>query len=793
MTFDLTPWAKPTDPFVLVERQLVALGSRRGDGNEWQCPNHEDDVQSFGIERGDVWPVVMHCFADCTYVDLLNALQIDSDTFNGTKKYRYNYYDEQGTLSYFVKRTDQWLAGEDKGGEAGTVDRVHKTIQPSWMDKDGKTRVGLPKKVTRLLYNMPQVLAASWQGKDVWLVEGEHCADIGNAYAAQNNAPLVFTTAHGGAERAPLKGMLDALANGNGARVTIMRDNDLSSIRWALRWHDALRERGVKSRIVKGLGEGKGDDLFNHLEQGAKLNAVVGESIDVLRALTDVEEPVEEIDLGETPTYDGQTWPPPSMPLDVAEQYLRRFVRVVSDLDGARRFASELYYWREQWWAYSEAKGIWEALEKAQLDVYMSETLGHANCRDGTPWHYSTKTRDEVERQLRSCAFLPSEYLHGAWLIHGRELTHDEEHGNWVACRSGLLNLKTRELRPLSPEFFGHRLLDYTYDPYLSTDEKRARIARWLEFLYSIWGKGSAEIRLLQEWFGYVVMGDVSLEKALMFIGPRRAGKGTIVDVLTALVGRNAKVGLSLAQLGSQFGPSVLLDKSLAVFGDARFAGSDKVQSETVERILNITGLDDVSIDIKRKALWSGRLGVRIMVTTNELPVLRENSGAYTDRFEILKIDDSKSLTVAQQDPDLKDALRYDQEGLGVILDWALDGYDRLRRQNHFTATSSGSEAKSELEHLSNPVRAFIDDCLVPSRSEEDRVSMAVLWNLWDAWTDRTKVPKGNQITFGRDLAASRILGPQVRWRVTDASVTQGVRMVRGYKNLRVVRTGVTS
>jgi len=788
VTFDLTPWAPPADPFLLVERTLTALGSRRGDGNEWQCPHHDDDVQSFGIERGDVWPVVMNCFAGCTYADLLNSLGMDADTFNGTKKFRYNYYGPDGTLSYFVKRTDQWVAGEAKGGEEGTVDHVRKEIQPSWYDKNGKAHTGLPKNVTRVLYNLPQVLAAAWEGKDVWLVEGEKCADIGTAYAAQHNAPLVFTTAHGGAQRLPLASMIDALANGNGARVTIMRDNDVSSIRWALRWHNALRERGLKVRIVKGIGVAKGADLYDHLEQGAKLKAVVSESVEVLREISQEAEDdaVEIAPVGRSELPEG-LWPPPSMPQLVADEFLARFyLTSVSDHDGGpRRTCSTLVRWRGDWWHYTEV-GYWRKLPDSHLSRDLSIALRGARCKGDdsqtVPWVQTPKRLNDVESMLTRAVLLEDDVEPDDWIIDGRDPTEAEERGRWVACLNGLLDLNTRELRPTTPEHFGQRILPYEYRS-MTADDRAVILDPWMTFLNSLWREGAAEIDLLQEWIGYLASGETHLQKMMMLVGPPRAGKGVIEAVIAALLGKHQLTGITLTQLGSTFGIASLIGKSLGVIGDARFTGRVNEQSVAVERLLNITGENVVQAPRKYKDPWVGKLDARVMIVSNELPDLVDSSEALVGRFVILAL---KRSWLGREDVGLAERLTGDPRLLGAILDWALDGRDRLIREGKFTVPASGERERAELRASTNPVGAFAAVHLV--REVGARVSKQEVYDRWRDVCASTGGTVGTIEGLGRKLRACGAVDGTVQRR--EAGTDQKLNC---WRDVRLVKRRIST
>ena len=109
---------------------------------------------------------------------------------------------------------------------------------------------------------------------------------------------------------------------------------------------------------------------------------------------------------------------------------------------------------------------------------------------------------------------------------------------------------------------------------------------------------------------GYALGPDTSQQKIMLLVGPRRTGKGTIADILTALVGPSGVAGPTMSSLGQNFGLAPLIGKKLAIIGDARIGGRTD-QAVVVERLLSISGEDTHTIDRKLKEPWTGRLRAR--------------------------------------------------------------------------------------------------------------------------------------------------------------------------------------
>src|SRR4029077_3176971 len=102
-----------------------------------------------------------------------------------------------------------------------------------------------------------------------------------------------------------------------------------------------------------------------------------------------------------------------------------------------------------------------------------------------------------------------------------------------------------------------------------------ATCPRFDAFLNEVWGHDKDCSDTLQEVFGYFLSCDTSQEKIFLIVGPRRGGKGTIVSVLTALLGSDNTTFQQLASLSGEFGRWPLIDKTLAVVADARLKSTD--------------------------------------------------------------------------------------------------------------------------------------------------------------------------------------------------------------------------
>ena len=335
------------------------------------------------------------------------------------------------------------------------------------------------------------------------------------------------------------------------------------------------------------------------------------------------------------------------------------------------------------------------------------------------------------------------------------------QEGVIVACTNGLLDVEQRELLDHTPMFFNVTAVPFDYE------RDAAQPTRWFGFLHDLWGEDVDSVNALQEFFGYVVSGRLDMHKILLLVGPTRAGKGVIARTLTALVGQDNVAGPTLSSLGGDFGLAPLLGKPLAIVSDARLSG--RGSQVVVERLLAISGEDTITVNRKYKEQWSGKLPSRFMVISNELPQLGDASAAIAGRFVSLLLTRSWS---GEEDTGLEGAIHPELTG---ILNWALDGLERLGLQGQFTKPASTDEAMITLQDLASPVGAFVRDrCEIDAGHE---ISVDELWEAWISWAEDNGHHKATKQRFGRDLRAAH-----ARVRVVQAR--DGEERMRVYRGI---------
>jgi putative DNA primase/helicase len=408
--------------------------------------------------------------------------------------------------------------------------------------------------------------------------------------------------------------------------------------------------------------------------------------------------------------------------------------------------------WRGDWYRWSAARGHYAEVGDEAIDASLFRDFKMKRPADAHDVRAALIAADDV---------LIDDVQLGSW-IGEPAIRHDAL--DIAACPNGLLNLRSRSLTPATPRFFSTTSLGVKFDPRAASPQL------WLAFLRQLWPNDDESIAALQEWFGYQLTPDTRQQKIMMFVGPKRSGKGTVMRVMKALLGEDSVAAPTLASLGSNFGLWPLIGKTAAIIGDARLGGRSDI-AQIVERLLSLSGEDAQTIDRKHRVPWTGYLSARMTIVSNELPRFTDASDALSSRMLILELAES---FYGREDTGLTERLRGELPG---ILLWAIEGWDRLRQRGRFVQPTASAELVNDLADLASPVAAWVRErCIRGAPHEVDCKRAFTDYQDWA--TGEGQQHKVTLATFGRDLkAAAQVSRVQVRDGLTRSWRYRGIRL----------------
>lgn len=330
-----------------------------------------------------------------------------------------------------------------------------------------------------------------------------------------------------------------------------------------------------------------------------------------------------------------------------------------------------------------------------------------------------------------------------------------------VAVRNGLIELETRDIRDLEPADRALSRLPVAYEP-------EAECSQWRGILAQVTGDREAD--QIQEFTGYCVAGgEPWLKRALMILGPTDAGKTVVLEALEALFGEEANAGQTPQYLANQrWGIHQLAGKPVNIRHDV---DADKIQNVGILKEL-IDG-NPVQAEQKGKDPYVFRPRTRLLFAANRAPQRVVEDEAFWNRW--LTVVFPRTIPREEQlpKPELLGELTAELPG---ILNWALDGLDRLRENGHFTSEPEPWQVRELWERFGSPVERFKATCLVKekgAKSPKEEVYGAFILFCID-----NRLEAVNQSEFTAELTKDPEIGEgQVRVAGDRPRVYKGVRL----------------
>jgi putative DNA primase/helicase len=239
--------------------------------------------------------------------------------------------------------------------------------------------------------------------------------------------------------------------------------------------------------------------------------------------------------------------------------------------------------------------------------------------------------------------------------------------------------------------------------------------------------------------------------------------------VCEALVGTpDNHSGISVDSLVTNFGLERTIGKTLITIGDARF--STKSARDALPKLLSIVGEDETPVDRKNRPQWKGVLPGRFMISTNEPPNIPDSASAMKRRTLLLYFHET---FVGREDRGLFARLVTELPG---ILNWALNGYDRLVSRGEYTDNwtipAASRVITEEMDEMGAPVKQFMRECCLPVA--DSSTPKATLYEAWSRWCDEQGKHATSSPVFFRDLFAAY---PKLRSVRPGSGRASGVRV----------------
>lgn len=337
-------------------------------------------------------------------------------------------------------------------------------------------------------------------------------------------------------------------------------------------------------------------------------------------------------------------------------------------------------------WRYEDKRGVWEELRK-------SEVTGHVLPFDGTITGSGKSTRSVRV----SSGFATGVYKLISELRDEPGFFDDARPA--LAFKNGLVCVDgdDLEIRNHDPDARKRFVLPFEYSD-------RAKAPRWRRFLGEIFegdDDRDAKVALLGEFVGACLFGQATrYQRALLLTGDGANGKSTFLNAISALFPAVGRASVPPQDLGDPYNRATLA--GIAINMVTEMPERELLASEALKAMV------DGSIVRARHPYgrpFDFRASAGMLFAANDLPGVRDTSHGFWRRW--LAISFNRTFEGSAVDTKLDDALRAELPGIAV---WALEGVERLLKQDGYTVPPSSDATRDEWRHEADNVRAFIDD-----------------------------------------------------------------------------------
>lgn len=277
----------------------------------------------------------------------------------------------------------------------------------------------------------------------------------------------------------------------------------------------------------------------------------------------------------------------------------------------------------------------------------------------------------------------------------------DFEFNKKLALKNGIYDPIKGTFSPFTPNERVFYSLPVEYNP-------EAKCPKYLKFLNDVLPED--DIKTLQEWSGYLLLPEYRYHKIAWLHGIGRNGKGVWARTMHGTLGKHncSFIGIEEFNVKNRF---VLYQLYGKLYNESSEPQTNKALQTPI--IKKISGQDPIDAELKGKQQRVQFVNcAKLTIIGNRYPKVNDKTNAFWDRSDII-IHFPKIFDEKEQVANLEKTWLEDKEEPSGILNWMIEGKDRLLKNGRFTKSKTQQESILEFKRLSDSISAWLHECII--------------------------------------------------------------------------------
>ena len=288
----------------------------------------------------------------------------------------------------------------------------------------------------------------------------------------------------------------------------------------------------------------------------------------------------------------------------------------------------------------------------------------------------------------------------------------------YINFQNGMYDAVLKKLYSHSPKIYSVNQLPWEYDPSANYGAG-IEIEKFLS--HAIPNKDDRE--MLLEYIGLCCSIDTSQQKMLVICGAGGTGKSTIINLIQKIVGKQNTSNVAMSKLEKDFQAIRMMGKLLNSCADLEIDALDDVTM-----IKKLIGEDSISDSYKGKDIISFDNYAKLLFSTNELPLVRnEKTEGFYRRLMVLQMDEHPEV----RDPELHKKL---EKEIPYLLHLAMEALHRMYERGYIFESENSKRRVQQLRNDSDTIEAFLSEVCHVSRKSEDKASRRILFEKYSEY-----------------------------------------------------------